>query len=108
MTKGSWREFDDSLTQLGKNSFKSKLYNKALLEVRVQKVKAGKGGKTVTVISGLGIDSKQAKSYLNTLKSLCGTGGTFKESLIELQGDQVNVALQFLGKEGYRPKRIGS
>lgn len=75
--------------------------------VRVQPTRGGKGGKTVTVIRGLELDSKGLKSLLKTLKTKSGTGGTAKDGVIELQGDQVDVVLELLNAEGYRPKRAG-
>ena len=69
--------------------------------------RGGKGGKTVTVIRGLDLDPAGFKSLLKKLKTRIGSGGTVKEDLIELQGDQVDLALELLTKEGYRPKRAG-
>ena len=40
-------------------------------------------------------------------KARAGTGGTLKDGLIELQGDQVAVALEALTEAGYRPKQAG-
>ncbi|QNI86358.1 translation initiation factor SUI1 family protein [Synechococcus sp. PROS-7-1] len=73
----------------------------------MQPTRGGKGGKTVTVISGLDLDPAGFKSLLKKLKTRIGSGGTVKEELIELQGDQVDLALELLSKEGYRPKRAG-
>ena len=44
---------------------------------------------------------------LKKLKTRIGSGGTAKDGVIELQGDQVDTALELLSKEGYRPKRAG-
>ena len=75
--------------------------------MRVQKTRGGKSGKTVTVISGLKLDEADRRSLLKRLKSSCGTGGTAKGEFLELQGDQVMALLEFLRKEGYRPKKSG-
>ena len=75
--------------------------------VRVQPTRGGKGGKTVTVIRGLELDPGALKILLKKLKTRIGSGGTAKDGLIELQGDQVQIALDLLSKEGYRPKRAG-
>ena len=75
--------------------------------VRVQPTRGGKGGKTVTVIRGLELDPGGLKILLKKLKTRIGSGGTAKDGLIELQGDQVQIALDLLSKEGYRPKRAG-
>ena len=75
--------------------------------VRVQPTRGGKGGKTVTVIRGLELDAAGFKALLKKLKTRIGSGGTAKDGVIELQGDQVDLALELLSKEGYRPKRAG-
>ena len=73
---------------------------KAQQRVRVQRTKAGKGGKLVTAITGL--EAPEAE-----LKAHAGTGGTLKDGVIELQGDQVAPALAALEQAGYRPKQAG-
>ena len=73
----------------------------------MQRTKAGKGGKTVTVITGLEIAESEALALLKTLKARVGTGGAMKEGLIELQGDQVAAVLAELEKDGFRPKQAG-
>ena len=65
------------------------------------------GSTTVTAITGLEAPEAELKTLLKQLKATCGTGGTLKEGVIELQGDQVAVALGALEKAGYRPKQAG-
>ena len=107
MPKGSWREFDDSFSivedEAASNHSKLKLDS----ELRVQRTRGGKGGKTVTVITGLEISTAEARKLLKRLKVHCGTGGTMKEEYLELQGDQVNSVIEFLNKDGYKPKKSG-
>ena len=105
MPKGSWREFDDPSTS--KPNRAKLIIEKAELNVRVQRTRGGKGGKTVTVISGLELHDGEARSLLKILKARCGTGGTLKGDLFELQGDQIADALELLRNEGYRPKKSG-
>jgi translation initiation factor 1 len=61
----------------------------------------------VTVITGLAAAEAEARQLLKQLKASAGTGGTLKDGVIELQGDQVAVAMAALEKEGYRPKQAG-
>ena len=106
MPKGSWREFENtSAKSSSQNSLKTQF--KTHVPVRVQKTKVGKGGKTVTVISGIDLGIEESKKLLKLLKSKCGTGGTIKGELLELQGDKVQSALEILKKEGYEAKRSG-
>jgi translation initiation factor 1 len=44
---------------------------------------------------------------LKQLKASCGTGGTLKDGVIELQGDQLTAALAALEAAGFRPKQAG-
>ena len=73
----------------------------------MQPTRGGKGGKTVTVIRGLELNQDGLTALLKKLKTRIGSGGTAKDGLIELQGDQVELALELLNKEGYGPKRAG-
>lgn len=106
MPKGGWREFSSS-DSLQRPEPPVANTPRSQQIVRVQPTRGGKGGKTVTVIRGLQLDSAALKSLLKKLKSRIGSGGTIKESEIELQGDQVEAALELLSKEGFRPKRSG-
>ena len=112
MPKGGWREFstNESLQRPGQTTASSETKAttpKAQQTVRVQPTRGGKGGKTVTVIRGLELDAKGLKALLKTLKTRIGSGGTAKDGVIELQGDQVELALELLNADGYRPKRAG-
>ena len=49
----------------------------------------------------------EAKKILKNLKIACGTGGAVKGDFLELQGDQISKAQNFLLKEGFRPKQSG-
>jgi translation initiation factor 1 len=104
--KGGWQEFDGP-PSLARPAAPPSSTPKGQQPVRVQRTKAGKGGKTVTVISGLEITDREALTLLKTLKARVGTGGALKEGLLELQGDQVAAVLEELEKAGFRPKQAG-
>ena len=110
--KGDWQEFGSSPASTARPSSGASAAGgattpKAQQKVRVQRTKAGKGGKLVTAITGLDIPETEARALLKTLKASSGTGGTLKDGVIELQGDQVASALAALEKEGFRPKQAG-
>jgi translation initiation factor 1 len=105
--QGGWREFPRPESMARPASPASSSTPKEQQRVRVQRTKAGKGGKTVTVITGLEIAESEALALLKTLKARVGTGGAMKEGLIELQGDQVAAVLAELEKAGFRPKQAG-
>jgi translation initiation factor 1 len=110
--KGGWQEFSSSPPSTarpaaGASGTGGATTPKAQQKVRVQRTKAGKGGKLVTAITGLEIPEVEARALLKTLKASSGTGGSLKDGVIELQGDQVAPALAALEKEGFRPKQAG-
>ena len=106
MAKGGWQEFSrpESLQRGAAAAEPTPITQQ---RVRVQRTKAGKGGKLVTAITGLEAAESELKALLKQLKAAAGTGGTVKDGVIELQGDQVAPALAALEKAGYRPKQAG-
>ena len=107
MPKGGWQEFSSADSLQRPRGPSTEPRPKAQQVVRVQPTRGGKGGKTVTLIRGLELDAAGIKTLLKKLKTRIGSGGTAKDGVIELQGDQVDLALELLAKEGYRPKRAG-
>ena len=67
----------------------------------------GRGGKTVTVVKNLTLSEKDLKALAKKLKRTCGTGGTIKEGLIEIQGEHRQQIADLLRKEGYQVKIAG-
>jgi len=114
MAKGGWQEFSRPASlqrgtpgTQGPGTSGPGATPRAQQPVRVQRTKAGKGGKLVTAITGLSIPEAEARALLKALKASVGTGGTLKDGVIELQGDQLAPALAALAKEGFRPKQAG-
>ena len=106
--KGGWQEFSSIGASLQRPAGPTaEPTARAQQRVRVQRTKAGKGGKLVTAITGLEAPEVELKALLKQLKAAAGTGGTVKDGVIELQGDQVAAALAALEKAGYRPKQAG-
>jgi len=60
---------------------------------------------TVTLITGL--RPGEVQNVARTLKTSCGTGGTTKNGIVELQGDQRDKAIAFFEKQNRRVKRAG-
>lgn len=75
--------------------------------VRVRRENKGRGGKTVTVVAGLPQTAAQLKDTAKQLKQFCGVGGAVKETVIEIQGDQLNKVMQWLSGQGYSVKQSG-
>ena len=74
---------------------------------RVRRETQGRGGKTVTTISGLGLASDALADLASELKRRCGTGGSVKDWVIEIQGDHRDVIVQELEKRGVKVKLAG-
>jgi len=69
---------------------------------------AGRGGKTVTVLTGFkGIAGTELQELARDLQRTCGVGGTVKPGTIEIQGDQRDRACTALEAAGFRPVRAG-
>jgi translation initiation factor 1 len=107
--KGGWQEFGGLSNPAAQQrpAMAAAPTPRGQQRVRVQRTKAGKGGKLVTVITGLEAPDTELKALLKQLKADAGTGGTMKDGVIELQGDQVSPALAALEAAGYRPKQAG-
>lgn len=75
--------------------------------VRVSRETKGRGGKAVTLARGVALPEDALAALGKRLRSACGTGGTVKEGVIELQGDHVERLMALLQAEGWRVKRAG-
>ena len=74
---------------------------------RVRRETKGRGGKTVTTISGLPLDEERLQTLAATLKKRCGCGGSAKDGIIVIQGDHAETIVQELQKHGFKAKRAG-
>ena len=75
--------------------------------VRVRREVKGRNGKTVTTISGVPLADDALAALASELKRRCGTGGTAKDGVIEIQGDHRDVLVAELEKRGYTVKLAG-
>jgi len=75
--------------------------------VRVQRESKGRGGKVVTLVTGLALDEEGLKKLAGELKRACGAGGAVKDGVIEIQGDKRDRVVEVLKKQGYPAKRAG-
>jgi translation initiation factor 1 len=75
--------------------------------VRVAKQVAGRGGKAVSVISGLPMNDAQLAALATELKRRCGSGGSVRGDTIEIQGDHRDLLVAELIKRGFPAKRSG-
>lgn len=75
--------------------------------VRVSRETRGRGGKAVTVIRGVTLDAASLAALGKKLRSACGSGGTVKDGVLEVQGDHADRLIELLKNEGWVVKRAG-
>lgn len=75
--------------------------------VRVSRQTGGRAGKVVTLVQGLALDDAGLAALAKQLKATCGSGGTAKAGVIEIQGDHCDRVLAELLALGHRAKRSG-
>jgi translation initiation factor 1 len=75
--------------------------------VRIRRETKGRKGKGVTTISGLPLSESALKALAKQLKQLCGTGGSIKDGIVEIQGDHRQTLKAELEKQGMTVKLAG-
>ena len=75
--------------------------------MRVGRQTKGRKGKGVTVVSGLGLAGGELTALAKELKRRCGSGGTVRDSSIEIQGDHRDLIVAELIRRGWKAKRAG-
>jgi len=76
--------------------------------VDILRVKAGRGGKTVTVVKNfVGIGLPEKEQLARAMQRACGTGGTVKDGQIEIQGDKREEVARILSEANFRPVFAG-
>lgn len=75
--------------------------------VRVSHETKGRKGKGVTVVKGVALDAAALTALGKQLKTACGSGGTVKDGVIEIQGDHRETVIAALVKQGHAVKRAG-
>jgi translation initiation factor 1 len=75
--------------------------------VRVSRATQGRGGKVVSVITGLPLGEAELVTLAAELKRRCGAGGAVREGNIEIQGEHRDALVAELVRRGYAAKRSG-
>ena len=75
--------------------------------VRVSRETKGRGGKSVTIVKGLALDPLALAVLCKQLRTACGSGGTVKDGVIEVQGDHCERVIEAIKKYGHSAKRAG-
>jgi len=76
-------------------------------QVEVARSTKGRGGKCVTLVTGVALDGEALALLGKQLRSRCGAGGTVKDGVIEIQGDHRDMVLQALLQAGHQARLSG-
>ena len=76
--------------------------------VDIRRETGGRGGKTVTIVDGfVGIGLPEKEALTKKMRASCGCGGTVKDGVIVIQGDQRDTIARILSEAGFRPVFAG-
>lgn len=75
--------------------------------VTLHRESKGRGGKVVTLVKNLKLSQQDLKELAKTIKQACGSGGTVRDGIIEIQGDQRHKIAGVLQDLGYKVKIAG-
>ena len=75
--------------------------------VRIRRETSGRKGNAATTISGVPLPEPELKTLAKKLKQTCGSGGSVKNGIIEIQGDHREKLRELLSKDGYTVKLAG-
>ena len=75
--------------------------------VRVGRETKGRKGKAVTIITGIPLSAAELKRLARELKARCGSGGTVRDAIIEIQGDHRDKLIEVLKSKGWSVKSSG-
>jgi translation initiation factor 1 len=101
------REAQEIATQTAARTTKKEVIKTSAPVVRLGRETKGRRGKGVTTVSDVPLDEAELLNLAATLKQRCGTGGTVRDRIIEIQGDQRDRLATVLEGMGYRVKRTG-
>ncbi|MGL1930259.1 MAG: translation initiation factor Sui1 [Desulfotalea sp.] len=75
--------------------------------VRISRQTKGRKGSGVSIITGIPLQGTELKKVAKLLKQKCGSGGTVKDGVVEIQGDHREILLVELQKKGWTTKIAG-
>ena len=106
-SKTVWSSNDGDMRKTEKSAAEMKSLPAQQQTIYLHRQSGGRGGKIVTLVKGLVLSEDDIKSLAKRLKNECGTGGTVKDSVIEIQGEHRQKIAVVLQKLGYKVKIAG-
>ena len=105
--KTVWSSEDGDLRKKEQTTSHAKSLPPQQQTVYLHRESSGRAGKAVTLVKKLILSEEALKALAKKLKQECGTGGTVKEGVIEIQGEQREKIADVLQKLGYKVKIAG-
>lgn len=106
-SKTVWSSEDGDLRKKEQTTSHAKSLPPQQQTVYLHRESSGRAGKAVTLVKKLILSEEALKALAKKLKQECGTGGTVKEGVIEIQGEQREKIADVLQKLGYKVKIAG-
>ena len=75
--------------------------------VRVGRETKGRKGGGVTTVAGAPMAGDALAALCTELKKRCGSGGTLKDGVIEIQGEHRDTLVAYLAQRGWKTRRVG-
>lgn len=106
-SKTVWSSDDGDLRKKEQKTASTKSLPPQQQTAYLHRESGGRGGKVVSVVRNLVLSEDDLKALAKKLKQECGTGGTVKEGMIEIQGEHRQKMAVILQKQGYKVKIAG-
>lgn len=102
-----WSSEDGDLRKKGQSASHGRSLPPQQQTAYLHRESGSRGGKVVSVVKNLVLTEEDLKILAKKLKQECGTGGTVKDGMIELQGEHRQRMAEVLQKLGYKTKIAG-
>lgn len=102
-----WSSSDGDVRQKGRVSSSARSLPPNEQTAYLHRESKGRGGKGVSLVKNLVLSEKDMKDLAKKLKQACGTGGTVKNGVIEIQGEHREKMAEVLNSLGYKTKIAG-
>lgn len=102
-----WSSESGDLRKQGQKSIAAKSLPPQQQTAYLHRESKGRGGKSVTLVKNLTLSTTDMKTLAKKLKTICGSGGTVKKGMIEIQGEHREKIAATLEKMGYKVRIAG-